>query len=201
MPFVTVPTATTGAIITAAYGNILRDNLAYHQGLLDGTGSDIVKFPTTVRFVNDNNFSAEISGGNPIIRFDSSGSDFLLYDRTNNILQFYVASALKFQVDSGGKVTGTGFYDSGTVTVAGGTTSPTFSHGFAVRPRLIGGWWATAASSDLDDGSSTFVRRLASQVPGTFGETEPYLSDATATTIRGGNPTGGTVYMRVFAIK
>jgi hypothetical protein len=100
MGYSAVPTAVTGSVVTAAYGNILRDNDAAFKAILDGTAQAFgaAFYPTT-----DANLNLQMSGGNPLLVVDTN--DYLRFTRSTNLLEWLIASAVKFSVASDGTVT------------------------------------------------------------------------------------------------
>lgn len=130
--------ANVTAITAAALNTDLRDNLNYHQGLLDGTGSGNVTVPDAL-IVDDTNLRLFMSGGNPWLQWDAT--DFLVYNRASNLLILQIGGSNVLLVDSAGKLTGTGFYASSITTIAN-TVNGTFTHGLGARPRFIGGFRA-----------------------------------------------------------
>jgi hypothetical protein len=100
MSYAVVPTAVTGDIIPASYGNILRDNDAAFKAVLDGSAQAFGSafYPTT-----DANLNLQMSGGNPLLVVDTN--DYLRFTRSTNLLEWLIASAVKFSVASDGTVT------------------------------------------------------------------------------------------------
>lgn len=185
--------ALTTAITAAALNTDLRDNLNYLKGLLDGTGSTDVTVPADLYVANDANFGLQKST-NPRLLFDS-GPDEIAYDRTNNLYAIKVAGANALTIDSTGKLTGAGFYDSGAVSIAAGVSTD-FSHGLGARPRFVRGWFSTVGSADLADGSTAQTPNIL--VGGSAADVR--FSYSTNTVSRVTNGLGVTAWVRVFAM-
>jgi hypothetical protein len=189
MPFGAPFTATAGAVLTSAIWNIVRDDLNYHQGLLDGTGGAVtVTTPDRFQVAADNNF-ALYKSGTAIVNLWDTG-DALVYQRSTNVWSIQIGGADKLLLDANGKLTGAGFYDSGEVALATGA-STNLSHGLTARPRVVIGWFNTA--SGVPDSKT-------GPVPLAVSTTVPYISAATGTVVSVTNPTAGTRYVQIYAI-
>lgn len=68
-----------------------------------GALSALASITAPIHYV-DSTFLHQVSGGNAITNFDTS--DYILYDRTNNIFCFYVGGVLKATIDSSGLFSG-----------------------------------------------------------------------------------------------
>lgn len=192
MAWSTPYTATAGTILTAATWNVyVRDDLSYLKGLLDGTGGAVtVRVPSTLELVGDANFNLNIGGGNPILQFDS-GPDSFAYIRASNFFQWIVAGGLKMQLDSAGKLTGAGFYDSGELSLAASASSSP-SHGLGAKPRFVWGYLSTV-SGEVAGTAATAI------LTGT-GTATIFISTVSSTTIVVQNTAGATRYARVLAM-
>jgi hypothetical protein len=172
MPFGAPFTATAGAVLTSAIWNIVRDDLNYHQGLLDGTGGAVtVTTPDRFQVAADNNF-ALYKSGTAIVNLWDTG-DALVYQRSTNVWSIQIGGA-----------------DSGEVALATGA-STNLSHGLTARPRVVIGWFNTA--SGVPDSKT-------GPVPLAVSTTVPYISAATGTVVSVTNPTAGTRYVQIYAI-
>lgn len=162
MPWSVPATVVTGDIITAAWGNTyVRDNPAYLMSLLNGTGGAItVTVPDRLQVSNDGNFALYKLAGGPIFVFDSN--DYIYFDRASNYWQFVIDGLQKYLLDSNGKITGAGFYDSGNVTITAGA-SQTFTHGLGAQPRFVGGVHDNGAGA----GSVIYTLHPSLYAPGT----------------------------------
>lgn len=196
MPWTSPKTWVVGAILTAAELNTnVRDNLNYLKGLLDGTGTDAVRFPpATVRFYNDTNFWLSMIAGNPFLAWDAD--DYLQYDRTNNHLNFHIATALKLRVDANGKLTGAGFFDSGEFSRAPGGAASKINHGLAARPRLVIGIQSTVSGVVGNDASASVISGITE-----YSTAAIYILDWNNTQITYNNGSASTTwYGRFFAM-
>jgi hypothetical protein len=94
-------------VTSAEYNRDVLQNGLYLQGLLDGTGSDAVSFPTTAFFSNDANFvMLKSSATTPLIQFDFT--DYYYYDRTANVHHIVIGGVDKLTVAANGDVTAAG---------------------------------------------------------------------------------------------
>jgi hypothetical protein len=142
MAYTAVPTAVTGSVVTAAYGNILRDNDAAFKAILDGSA---LGFGSAFAPTSTSNFTLSIISGDPYLTFDTG--DVLAYNRTNNQWLFVSGGIGSLTIDGAtGKLTGAGFYDSGEVAVTNGSAI-TVSHGLSARPRFVKIYKATASGT------------------------------------------------------
>jgi hypothetical protein len=182
----TPPTATTGNIITAANGNVWRDDLNYLKGQIDGTGSGDNTMPSGLILNNDSVNKLTKNGANPIWFVDTL--DSLQYDRATNAWWFAVGGTVITTMASTGKLTGGAFYDSGVVSVAnGGNLNAT--HGLGDLPRFVAGWFHASANPP------TFPLAMDGLTAHTIG-----ISTVTTTQITAFNTSGGTKNMRVVAM-
>jgi hypothetical protein len=180
-----------GAILAAAQLNTdIRDNLGYLKGLLDGTGSDAVTVPSTIAVANDALFILGKTSGNPLVGFDST--DYLLYDRTSNLFEFFVGGVEKLRLDGNGKLTGAGFYSSGEQAITAGNTI-TVNHGLAARPRFVGGFFIN--SSGVENAKTSPI--LVSYDNGWTNAV--IITSVTSTQISIKNALGVTEYAHVYA--
>lgn len=190
MPYTTIPTVVTGDIIPASHGNLLKANLDYHQGLLDGTGGAVtVTVPSTLRIANDAQWSLGLSVSNPLLNFDAN--DFMYFDRSGNQLVLQVgASNFPLILASTGKLTGAGFYSSGEVSVTN-ANSTTVSHGLPARPRSVLGFASTSTGSED-----------AKTIPfgGGWNTNDTIrVTSVTSTQITVRNDDGGTRFLHIYA--
>jgi hypothetical protein len=133
-------------VTSAEYNRDVLQNGLYLQGLLDGTGSDGVVFPTTAFFANDGNFvMLKSSATTPLIQFDST--DYYYYDRTANVHHIVIGGVDKLTVAANGKLTGSGFYRSAEVGIANGATA-NFTHGLGARPSWVGGFYNSVSGTE-----------------------------------------------------
>jgi hypothetical protein len=186
MSYAVVPTAVTGDIIPASYGNILRDNDAAFKAVLDGSAQAFGSafYPTT-----DAQFYAQSFANGPGFNFDS-GSDLLYFHRSLNTYRFLIANQFCLDLDGNGKLTGKGFYDSGELAITSGSAA-TVSHGLANRPRVVTGFYNTA-TGNADSKTTPLANGFSSTVGG--------IATASATQlITGTNGTGSTKYVNLYA--
>lgn len=184
--------------------NVLQQG-NWTQEVLAGTNSD--KIPGTaiagpvtlqgnVYYNNDGNAGLEFSSVNPTLKFDA-GPDSFAYIRATNLFQWIVAAALIMQLDSGGKLTGAGFFASAETAITTGATA-TIAHGYGTvaGPRFVDGVYAsgTGVRPDvpLDHHSSTLAGR---------GTVRLAKYEDNTGSINVTNDTGATVYVTVFAIR
>lgn len=197
--------ANVTALTALAMNTDLRDNLNYLKGLLDGTDTTNNVTVASGLKVSANkqadpttggvglHMSVNRSGGQAEVNFFNVNSnptaafDWRIYNGSAWVTALALSPA--------GKLTGLGFYDSGATSV-GASTTVNLTHGFASRPRFVWGWQA-AASATLADGSGTIATTLAT-VPN--GWTHTFIYSANASVVRVDNTTGGTIYVRVFAM-
>lgn len=193
MPYVTIPTVVTGDIIPASHGNLLKANLDYHQGLLDGTGGAVtVTVPSALAIANDAAFVAYKPGATtPAFQFDTG--DYMYYDRTANTWNFDIGSGIVLSFPASGKLTGTGFYSSGEFSVAN-NVSANVSHGLPARPRFVFGFYNTASGTEN-------AKSIPIWPSGTLLTNNVRISAVTSTQISVSNDaTGATIYAWVYAI-
>jgi hypothetical protein len=141
MGYSAVPTAVTGSVVTAAYGNILRDNDAAFKAILDGTAQAL---GTSFSPTTDTGYHLDLVSGDPRIIFDTN--DYEWYLRSTNVWTIVIGGNSVITLDANGKITGKGFYDSGEVAVTNGSAI-TVSHGLSARPRFYSIFKATATGS------------------------------------------------------
>src|SRR5688500_13540532 len=156
--------ANVTAITAARLNTDLRDNLNYLKGLLDGTGSDTVNVPSTLVINNDILYHLQVNGGNPRILVDTG--DLFAFIRASNDWRFITGGADTLTISGAGKLTGTGFYDSG-ATAIGTSTTVDVAHGLGARPRFVFGYWTTAGAAALDPASATNVNAMEGPDAGT----------------------------------
>lgn len=186
MAYSTPFTATAGAVLTAAIWNVIRDDLNYHQGLLDGTGSGTVTVPGDLQAQNDAHFRMTKIGGFPYLEFDTN--DQIAFDRTSNIWYFFINSVAMLNFTSDGKLQGKGFYDSGEVSTLNGGNGAV-NHGLGARPRVVFLYYSTTGSGTAD--SKTLLARPGGSVD---------LNGVTSTQITWHNGFGSTIWANAYAI-
>lgn len=190
MPYTSPATAVTGNIITAAFWNTSgRDNLNYHQGLLDGTGSGTVTHPGGLVLNNDSVNNLTKNGANPIWFMDTL--DSFQYNRATNEWWFAVGGTVILTIDSTGKLTGGSFYESTPTSVAN-TVNQGFTHGLGVQPRWVGAWYGTTGAGNQQNPAVVSAVNIAGMVR---------VQAADSTTISVVNNVGSTQFVRVVAIK
>jgi hypothetical protein len=176
--------------VTAALMNLhLRDNLLYLKGLLDGSGSDQVRVPSSLVVLNDSNFYVGNTSTTDRFGMGVDTNDWWDFDRVANTFRWIIGGGLALTLDSGGKLSGAGFYDSGEVSVSAGSTQG-FAHGLGAQPRFLAVYFGTA-------GSTT---NIATPAFLSVGATVRYSANSN-TTISVTNNHGSAWTVRVFAMK
>lgn len=208
--------ANVTAITAAALNTDLRDNLLYLFGFTDGSTGGTITRPSgnddqALRWLLGGSRYARVqaAAGTAIFlaangyydgtnwnRDDTSQPIMRVgIDQTAGIFAIGRAAAGSnpatiielLDVDSGGKLTGAGFYDSGPVSVANGVTQ-SFAHGFGVRPRFVFGLF----------GNPTVAVPVAIYV---VAAATCRLTQVDITNITVNNAVGSTTFIQMFAIK
>lgn len=205
MAWTAIPTAVTGSVVTAAYGNIIKGDLDYHQAFLDGTGTGTIVTLTgcEVRMGKSvpsgdpgaiadtlSVFTNKSNGDHEVVFFNDNTSptpgalEFAFWQRA------YSTTAMTLGITNDGKLTGKGFYSSGEFSVASAGVG-TVSHGLSARPRFVWGFHASATGTEDSKQTPLVGAGIASSVT---------LGTVSSTQISVSNGMGATRYVHVYAI-
>lgn len=195
MAWVAIPSAVSGAVATSAYVNTyLKGDLDALHSVLDGTAQ---AFGSTLYPTSDARFALKAQYGTlggATIDFDTG--DYLLFEANVNEYRFLVGGATKLVIDGNGKLTGAGFYDSGDVTVTGGS-GVTLSHGLGGRPRSVTGY--QHSSGPGAESASTNVTALGPAIESGYAASKLFVAYANNTQIRIENTDPSAYNCRVYA--
>lgn len=168
--------------------NVLQ-NGNWAQEVLLGTNADKIPgtamanpltLPGQVNFANDANLFIGLSGLNPLIQVEATC--YLTLTRSSKTWALVANSAVALQIDSGGLLSGAGFYRSTEATITNGNTG-TFAHGFGGGlPSFVHAVFGTVTNNNFSWGMGS-------------------VNNINATNITFLNSSGVTLFVKVMAIK